>query len=191
MRKRSWSWLARVLVTAALPVTGAVAQNGTTDVDEEESYIRRNMALIEFSRLGVSQKQYVKTVKSVNVQDPEKTLKTVQMGKEEFRDDGQGYDQAANDGVLTCTVAEQYQNGEAIIPPGSYQAAREEVIVHDESFDQALAGRFPWLPHISVTCKFRWKRCNEFPYPANQVCMNMGPPYGTLIFYDCQLGISW
>jgi hypothetical protein len=187
--KSTWMLL---LGVALLIVTPTTAQQGSSDqADAEEEYVKRNTALTAFSRLGVSQKQYVKTVKSVNTLDPVKTLKLVQIGKEEFRDDGQGFDQVANDGILSCTTANFYVAGEAIIPVGEYLAAREEVLVHDESFDLTLAGRWPWLPTITVNCKFRWKKCNEFPHPISQICYDLGPPYGTLVVYDCHFGLSW
>ena len=162
--------------------------SGQDDVGEnvsgDEAYYKKNTALTEFSRLGVNAKQFAKCLRVVNYLDADRRLNVLKMGKLEFKDDGQGYDLVANDGILTSVDLAFYEPGEQVLPAGSYAYPKEEYLVHDPLFEHLSTAKVP-LPRLRIACRTRWVPCSQMPHPINIICQEMGPPYGSLEFYDC------
>ena len=165
-----------------LTVRGQI-DNGETMAGEGE-YFRKNVALTEFSRLGVNAKQFARCLKVVNFLEADRLLNVLKMGKMEFKDDGQGYDLVANDGILTSLTLDYYDPGDEVLPVGSYAYPKDEYLVHDPQFEHLATEKLP-LPRLRISCKTRWVPCSQMPHPINVICQEMGPPYGSLEFYDC------
>jgi len=156
----------------------------------EADYFKRNSALTDFAKLGVSEEGYARCATSINLRDPENTVKLITLDEEEFRDDGAGYDLRANDGILTSVKLFPYDKGESLIPAGQYRKLADDFLLHDELFEHLSAARFP-LPKIYVSCNIRVTHCGSLPEPQRSECYQAGPPYTHFHFYGCHLALTW
>lgn len=176
-----------LLIGAVLASGSSKAQS--TSFQTDPVYFQKNLALTNFVRLGVDGQTFARCVRAVNYLEPAITPKLARLKGEEFRDDGQGFDLRANDGILTSVKSFSYLKGETVIPAGQYQKSASEYVVHDELFEHIGTERLPF-PGIRIRCKARTIFCSDLPEPARTFCYRLGPPYSSIEFYDCEIEIS-
>lgn len=168
------------------------AQN-SSDISNEALYVKRNVAMTHFKFLGINAKQYAKCLETVNYLEPEKRIRLVMIDREEYADDGQGFDLVANDGILTSKQAVNYSTGQTVIAIGHYTPALNNPLVHDPLFAHTdrvngVMGKFG----IKIKCNVSWESCNDWPPHLQQLCKDITWPFsGGLSITKCSVELTF
>lgn len=152
-------------------------------------YCRQNIAFSDFRLLGVSNSQFAKCVTAKNYQDAALKIKMVTIEGVDFVDTGEGYDLAANDGILTSKTTFNYESGQQNTEIGQYKDVKGVGIVFDNSF--AHISKVPGAEgKLSVACNFSWVNCNSWPPAYQSICNSITWPFsGYLNISNCR--ITW
>lgn len=158
--------------------------------EAEENYFKKNMIVTNLRLLGVDKGNYTRCLESINFKDPDIKARVVRLEKEDFVDNGKGFDLVANDGILTSTRLYNYESGVAPIPPGTYQNLKESYALSDVLFEHSGTAKFP-LPEISISCDLKWVKCSQWPIELQDICRSYSWPFNGGLQMTCKATIKW